>query len=351
VPDRSDLWAAVERLADRAASIDELRAHRLHLIAARRWRGLSRTVPVQLSADERMSALCTLAAPVLLRRVRAAADGPLILLKGPEVAAYYPDAVLRPYGDLDLLVPDPSAAQRALLDVGFEPVGDPRLYEDIHHLRPLAVPGLPLHVELHSAPKWPGGFTPPRTQELVEAARPSAVGVDGVSTLDRAHHSLVLSAHSWAHSPLRRFGELVDVAAVSAGLDAAELRGLAERWGLRRIWDTTIAAADALLDGGSRTWPLRTWARHLQGVRERTVLEAHLAHWLSGFWATPARAAVAAAGAALARELRPAAGETFKMKASRTRLALANARVAQAHHVEQLERAGLRPPLFNELDD
>jgi hypothetical protein len=226
--------------------------------------------------------------------VRDAHDGPLVVLKGPEVAAHYPDAVLRPYGDIDLLVPGPpSEWQRALLADGFIPIGDPRLYEDIHHERPLAPPGLPLHVELHSVPKWPDGFPRPRIAELLEAALPSSLGLDGVCTLDRAHHALVLAAHSWAHRPLRRVGELVDVAAMSDGLDPAELRALAARWGLLKIWDTSVAAAGAL-EGRRTTWPLRTWARHLPAVRERAVLESHAERWLSGFSAL--RADVAAAG-------------------------------------------------------
>jgi hypothetical protein len=346
----SPIWTAVEHLADRAASIDDLRAHRMHLIAARRMRALGRPVPAALENEMRTSAACSLSVPLLLRRVRAALDGPLVVIKGPEVAAHYPDPVLRPYGDLDLLVADAAAAQRALLAAGFFPIGDPRLYEDIHHLRPLASPGLPLYVELHSAPKWPDGFSAPRSAELIAAAVPSSLGVDGVCTLDRAHHALVLAAHSWAHSPLRRVGELLDVAVVADGLAAAELRALAARWGLRRIWDTTTAAADALFAGGGTTLPLRTWARHLRHVRERTVLESHLERWLSGFWGLDAGSAIAGVRATLARELLPAPGETVRAKLSRTRLAVGNARVHQSHHADQVERAGLRAPLFYELE-
>src|SRR5688572_3205555 len=109
----SHIWTAVERLVDRAASLDDLRAHRLHLLAGRRWRALRRAVPAELRVDERRSVVATLTAPVLLQRVRDAHDGPLIVLKGPEVAAHYPDAALRSYSDLDLLVPCPLQAQRA----------------------------------------------------------------------------------------------------------------------------------------------------------------------------------------------------------------------------------------------
>jgi hypothetical protein len=345
-----EIWTAVDRLIDRSQSLEDLRGHRIHLLAGRRWRALRRAIPAELRLDERRSAVAALTAPVLLQRVRDAYDGPLLVLKGPEVAARYPDAALRAYSDLDLLVPNPCDAQRALVAAGFVPVGDPRLYENIHHVRPLAVPGLPLPIELHSVPKWPEGFAPPRTDELFEAAIPSVLAVDGVCTLPRSQHALVLAAHSWAHDPLRRVGELVDIAAMSDDLDATELRSLATRWGFERIWDTTAAAARALIEDGRTPWPLRTWARHLAAVRGRTVLESHLEHWLSTFWAVPVGQALGEAGGLFVRELRPARGETIAAKLSRTRLALRNALTSRSSHVEQLERAGIRAPLFLELE-
>jgi hypothetical protein len=345
-----EIWTAVDRLVDRGESLDDLRRHRMHLLAGRRWRAIGRAIPVELTLDERRSVIAALTAPVLLQRVRDAYDGPLVVLKGPEVAARYPDVALRAYSDLDLLAANPREAHRALVAAGFVPVGNPRLYESIHHLQPLAIRGLPLPIELHSVPKWPKGFTPPRTEELFEAAVPSALAVNGIDTLPRLQHALVLAAHSWAHDPLRRAGELVDVAAMSDGLDAAELRSLAARWGFERIWATTAAAAGALVEGGPTPWPLRTWARHLPAVRGRTVLESHLERWLSSFWAVPAWRALGEAGGVIVRELRPARGETVAAKLSRTRLAMRNALVPRSSHVEQLERAGIRAPLFFELE-
>ena len=46
-------------------------------------------------------------------------------MKGPEVAAHYPVPSDRPFGDLDLLVEDPEAAQRALIAAGFVEFGEP----------------------------------------------------------------------------------------------------------------------------------------------------------------------------------------------------------------------------------
>jgi hypothetical protein len=345
------VWDEVDDLIRRARSLDDLRAHRLHLLAARRWRRDGRVVPRELALEERHSAIVALTAPGLLRRVRESISGELLVLKGPEVAAAYPDPVLRAFGDLDLLVEDPEACQRALRAGGFVEVGDPRLFVDIHHERPLTLPGLPLSIELHARPKWPGGLAAPEPRELFAAAIPSATGIAGVSTLDRAHHALVLAAHSWAHDPLRRVGDLVDVAAMADGIDPAALRTLARRWNLLRVWSTTEAAAAALLEGGRTTLPLRTWARHLPAVRDRTVLEAHLDLWGSAFWALPAAPALAAARTGVRNALSTAEGETATVKRSRTRRALADAFVSQPRHAREIDRAGLRAPLFYELED
>ena len=61
------------------------------------------------------------------RRIEAHSRGirrELILMKGPEAAARYPDPALRPFCDLDFLVDDPAAAHRALMAAGFVEVGD-----------------------------------------------------------------------------------------------------------------------------------------------------------------------------------------------------------------------------------
>ena len=42
----------------------------------------------------------------------------MVLMKGLEVGAYYPDPGLRPFRDLDLLVDDAERAQQALIEAG-----------------------------------------------------------------------------------------------------------------------------------------------------------------------------------------------------------------------------------------
>lgn len=332
------MWDGVDRLVDRAPGLADLRSHQLELFAARRWRALGLPVPPELVEEERLAAVVVLTAPILLERARAAYDGPMLLMKGPEVASRYPDPALRLFKDLDLLVDDVEAAQRALLAAGFRAVGDPALYEGIHHLRPLAFPGLPLTVELHSRPKWIEGLEPPPSTELFGLASGAEAGVDGVLALPPAHHALVLAAHSWGHEPLRRMRDLVDVAAVAQGLDRDELRGLAAAWRMERAWTTTIGAADALFLGGSPPWAVRVWARNLAKVRERTVLENHLARWLSDFWALPAQDAVRALGSTFAGEVRPAPGEGWGAKLSRSARAVRNALLRRSEHEREWSR-------------
>ncbi len=209
--------------------------------------------------------------PRLLERVRAAYDGPIIVHKGPEVAVHYPDPILRNYGDIDLIVPDPEAVQRALIAAGFEEIGDPELYLDIHHLRPLRWPELPLHVEIHARPKWIDSLAAPSIEELFAVAVPSRT-INGVEAFLPEHHALFLAVHSWAHEPFRRLRDVIDIAAVRNEADSAEIEKLARAWGVGRLWEATERAIDAVLPLGRRPLPLRIWARNLTLVRERTVL-------------------------------------------------------------------------------
>lgn len=339
----SGLWDRVDRLVDRAPRLSDLRAHKLHLVAARRWRRGGRTADPMLVQDERAAGVVSLAVPLVLERARDAYDGRMIVMKGPEAAAAYPDPLLRPFKDIDILVDDAPAAQRALLGAGFREVGDERLFVDIHHLRPLHWPGLPLVIELHARPKWVDWASAPPLAELLGAAIPSASGIDGVDALRPCEHALVLAAHSWAHEPLRRLLELVDVAAVAALADPAEIEAVARRWGVTRLWLTTARSVDSVLFGGRRPIALRVWARNLVEVRERTVLESHLEHWLSPFSVLSPRRAVAASGRALARDLRPESHETWGPKLARSARAIRNAFTRRSDHDRELAEGKRQP--------
>ena len=324
------LWGAAERILV-AASEEGVLAHRLAPLAAVMLRRSGRAVPQRLLVEEREAAVRMLAVVPLSKAVRANCDGPVVLMKGPDVALRYPEAA-RSFADLDLLVPNARMTYAQLRGGGFVEVGDPALYYRLHHLRPLAWPGLPLTVEIHSVPKWPDRLRPPPPAEVIESAVPSALGVDGVLAPDPARHALLLAAHAWAHEPLRLLRELLDIAALAAEADRAEVEWLARAWGIESLWDTTEAAAAALFDTGLPPLALRLWARHLPAVRERTVLEGHLQRWLSGFWALPPREAIAQSLSSLRDDLVRAPEEGWKAKLARTRIALRHAGVPRSSH-------------------
>ena len=352
-PPASDgpLWQGVARLVARAETLSDLRLHRLHLLGLRQWRDDGRSFPSELLGEEQASAMLGLAAAFVLQRVRGAYDGRILVMKGPDVAAYYPDPALRPFRDLDLLVDDAAAAQRALVAKGFGLIGDGRLYADIHHLQPLRWPGIPLGVEIHDRPKWLDGQKAPPTAELFEAAVPSRTAVAGVETLAPEHQAVALAIHSWAHVPLARVGHLVDVAAVAQGLSRPTLDSLADAWGVGRVWRATTAAGDGLLTGGRVPLSVRTWARNIASVRERTVLESHLQRWLAPYWDRPAGAATVALVRALRRDVVPAEGETWSVKRARVAQAIRTPRRRLSEHQGALEERSISGPSYLERLD
>lgn len=332
-----ELWAAVDALIDRATRLPDLQFHRLHLLAGRRWRETGRLVPRNLRDAERNAAIATLVAPLVLQQARDAYDRTMVLMKGLEIARLYPDPALRPFGDLDLLVPDAAEAQRALLAAGFELAGTPEPYRDIHHVQPVRWPGNPLNVELHDRPKWIAGVPAPGRAELLASAVGGTTGVAGVLTLPPELHAISIAVHAWAHAPLARLGHLVDLAVVTQGLDREELDARAQGIGVGRVWRASIGAAESLFAGEPRTAPLRLWARNLTAVREQTVLEAHVGRWLSPWWALPRRKALRANSFTLSRELGRMGDEPWRDKLHRTLRALRNPMHRLSDH-----RRGLR---------
>jgi hypothetical protein len=333
------MWDRVDLLLERAPHEPALRLHRVELLEARRRRagGLEGG---SLARDETAALICDLAVFPLLARVRGAWDGPLVVHKGPEVALDYPGPRLRSFCDLDLLTDDAAGAQAALLAVGFHKAREAESRGVVHHQCPLQWPGLPLTVELHSRPNWAEGVPAPTTDELLAGAIPSRLGVDGVATLAPAQHALVLAAHAWSHDQLGRLGNLIDVAVTLRRADETEVAALARRWGCSRMWRTTRAAIGAVLEGTGHSAATVIWARHLRGVRERSVLEWHVKSALAPVWGLPHRripaAVVAEARAtAVADEVVPS-----RAKLRRAGLALRSAGTARSEHLLALEARG-----------
>jgi hypothetical protein len=334
------MWDRVDELLANAPHAAALRLHRVELLEARRRRAAGLDASEFLD-DEGLALAVDLAAVALLERIREACDGPLVLFKGAEVALDYPGPRLRRFRDLDLLTDDAERAQEALLAAGFVEINDPDNYRDIHHLRPLWWPGLPLVIELHSRPKCVDGVPGPSVDELLEASEPGRLGVDGVGALAPAHHTLVLVAHDWSHEPLGRLGNLIDVAVTRRRADDAELEALARRWGCARMWRTTLSAVRAVLEDDGRSAGVALWARHLPAVRERTVLETHVQELLAPVWGVPPTRVPALVRGAMASMAGRSGAEPWRAKLRRARTALGNAGMARSEHDLVLDARGL----------
>jgi Uncharacterised nucleotidyltransferase len=290
------LWSRVDRLVDRCRTVEHIYLHGLHLLAARRWRALGRPVPEELVASELTAHAAIDGALHVLERVRAAVSGRIVLVHGLEVAASYPDRALRSFGDLDLLVESEPQARAALLRAGFEEI-------DADGPPPLLWRERPVPLELFDRPRWVDGLRAPAAAELLALAQPSSTGVEGIGALPPVEHALVVAANAWAHKPLRRARDLVDVAALTAPLDRAALDTAARAWRMERLWSTTIGATDALLSGRA-TLPLRLWARDVQELREQSFRERLLRHYLAVFWALPPGPAARVTARTLLRDAR-----------------------------------------------
>jgi hypothetical protein len=332
-------WDRVDALIDASPGLEDLRAHGLHLLAAGRWRSSGTPLPAGLVRDELQATWRTHTVPRALGEVRAACEGPLMLMKGPAVAARFPDPAARPFIDLDLVVPDAPKAHAALLAAGFKPSADPAAYPDfLHHLPPVHSPDHPIPIEVHSRLKWIAGLKPPTFEVLAATAEPTAVGVEGVLTPAPALHALVLAAHLWAHDPLTRLLRILDVALLGDASDPRELEALAAAWGMDRLWNSTAAVSEALFGAGDGApWPLRTWARGLRSAREPTVLELHLSRLLSPFAMYPPIAALRALPAALAGFARPHDREPWRRKLERTARQIAHPTMRRSEHVRAIE--------------
>lgn len=332
-------WDRVDALIDASPSLHDIRSHGLQLFAARRWRTIGRPLPGDLAHEEMQATWRTHTAPRVLEAVRSACPGPVMLVKGPSAAALFPDPSLRPFVDIDLLVPDARATQAALLAAGFRLCGDPADFPDyLHHLPPIYSPEHPIPIEVHSRLKWVDGLIAPPFHTLAAMARTSALGVDGISTLPPAPHALVLAGHLWAHDPLTRLLRILDIAVTMDVGDTDEIAALARAWRMGRLWSTTAAAAESLFGAfDTYPWPLRTWARGLICAREPSITELHLSRLLSPLAIHTPVAAVRALGAAAAGFALPHDGEPWGRKVTRTMQQIARPGMRRSEHLEALK--------------
>jgi hypothetical protein len=134
-PPTDVVWKRVDALIDRARGPTDLAEHRLGALAAARLRAQGRFVPDALEQEERIGLMASVTAPAALERVRDILDEPIVVVKGPVLAALYAAAHLRAYADLDLVVVDIAQAQRRLIAAGAAYALDEPAPPDRHHGR------------------------------------------------------------------------------------------------------------------------------------------------------------------------------------------------------------------------
>ena len=329
------VWDGVDRLIDGARSPHDLRAHGLHLLAARRWRELGLDVPPRLVEAERDASFIALATPLVLGEIRAAYDGAILVVKGAEIATRYPDVALRPYGDIDVIVDNADAAFEALLDAGFTTDAAPQR-EGFHHRPRLRSPRFPVPVEVHCRPSWLVGGVAPPFAELLEAAGTARVEVDGILAPAASHHAVLAAAHSWSHEPLARISQLLDATLLLHECDRDEASALASRWGVAKVWQITVETADALFLARRERPALRRPLRRLRRVEERTVVESHIYRALGPFWALPPLRALGSAAVMLSEAARPEPGEGWRAKSARIWQAFRHARMGRSQHERRI---------------
>jgi hypothetical protein len=118
--------------------------------------------------------------------------------------------------------------------------------------------------------------------------------------------------------------------------DRGEISALARRWGIGRVWRTTLGAVDSLFYGERKTAAQAIWARHLLGARERTVFESHVQKWSSPFWAMPWYRALRVSAGEVVSEFTPGEDEGWRDKGARARRAFGNASLPRSEHDSQL---------------
>jgi hypothetical protein len=129
----------------------------------------------------------------------AAADVPVLIVKGPALGAFYPHETLRPYGDLDLLVPKEQLdrAQEALHGLGYggTPAND-WIMERHPHLPHLVSDDKQLTVELHWRLDNPGATEGLSVEDLWARAVPWSVQGQPALRLDPVDAGLYLCSHA-----------------------------------------------------------------------------------------------------------------------------------------------------------
>ncbi len=183
-----------------------------------------------------------------------AASVPALVLKGAAIAAWYPDPALRPYGDLDVLVPwtQLDEAVEALQALGYHCTYSRAWSLKYGYDLPMASDDGLSVVELHWRLDYPEGIGHLPVRDLWERAVPYTLGEQAGLQLEAVDMVLHLCAHAAikhrAHLGLR---PMCDLAQITRGWEPVEWETLARRasaYGLARPVYLTLALAEQVLD-------------------------------------------------------------------------------------------------------
>ena len=194
--------------------------------------------------------------------------------------------------------------------------------------------GLPLTVELHSQPNWVDGVRPCDGRADRECRSQPARGRRRRRAAARAARARARRARG-SHRPLGRLGNLIDVAVtLAAGVEVDAGAPV----GMRRMWRTTRARDRRRARGGGTLGRGRAVGAAPAERREPTSSSGtSRALWRpSGDYPVRVPAAVVSQARATAG---PEAGEPWRSKLRRARLALRNAGTARSEHILALDEA------------
>jgi Uncharacterised nucleotidyltransferase len=302
--DSSELWADVQRLTLKLPST-VARHQRLATMSNYLVTGInaqSLTFPVLTSV-------------AVLEQVRRSSSVPLMLLKGLQIGALYPEPWMRDTGDIDILTTDPERLFSDLVGVGFVP-REIEANRRHHQLPPLSDPTFGVVVEVHRRPNT-GAFGPVvSVEECFAQAVPSRTEIDGLLGPSTEHEFVLHLAHSWADRPLGRLRDLIDLELLSTSLGGTEsVRRATRRYKLFRVWELTAEAQSWAVHGNRPTKRVARRGKHLEQVfNPGSDVIRRLA---SPFWSDSVTLGIQVAGRESARALSGNPGESVVRKIKR----------------------------------
>ena len=170
----------------------------------------------------------------------SAAEVPALVVKGAALAAYYPDPALRPYSDIDIMVPGAQldTAEQALSSLGYRCFASKGWWLDhLHHLPPMVSGNEGLLVELHWGLDYQEDAGRLPADDLWARAVPWVAQGEAALRLDAVDAALHLCRHAVVqHRVYGVFRYLCDLAQVTRAWGQGEWEML-----LRRTLDYELA--------------------------------------------------------------------------------------------------------------